>query len=148
MATYRVRDGQQLAHEGQVLEGGATVELSRRVAAEVAHLVDEVGPASPAWAEDAEAVRAHERASALQPKLVAAQLKAELAADAAARSADECERAKAYLATCQREVETIREAIASATREAERPAKKPSKTAKPDQAAVSESVTPAPPAKE
>jgi hypothetical protein len=39
---YRVRAGQRLPHEGDVLEEGQTVALTRAVAAEVRHLVEPI----------------------------------------------------------------------------------------------------------
>lgn len=40
--TYRVRQGQLLPHDGTVYEPGQTVTLTRRVAAEVRHVVEQV----------------------------------------------------------------------------------------------------------
>lgn len=71
MATFRVRPGQSLAHNGAVLEAGAVVELPRRLAIEVAHLVDEVDASgqlvTPApWQELLDQAQAHERPHVLE----------------------------------------------------------------------------------
>jgi len=76
MPFYRVRRSQQLAHAGQTFGAGAVVELSRKLAAEVSHLVDEVDaegkPVSAplsSWEQSLETVREHERVSILEQQL-------------------------------------------------------------------------------
>lgn len=73
---YRVRPGQQLAHQGKVLLGGDVVELPQSLAHEVRHLVDPVGAdgkiqpwptdRDAALATDLAAARPHERISILR----------------------------------------------------------------------------------
>lgn len=72
----RVRDGKHLAHHGDVLNGGAELELPDAIALECAHLVDEVlptgetrgvGATAPADLKDVLARhRPHERVSILE----------------------------------------------------------------------------------
>lgn len=75
MPFYRVRRSQQLAHAGQTFTAGAVVELPRKLAVEVAHLVDEVDAegrpvsAPSSWEQSLETVREHERVSILEQQL-------------------------------------------------------------------------------
>jgi chromosome segregation ATPase len=75
MPFFRIRKSQQLAHAGQTFSAGAVVELTRKLAAEVSHLVDEVDAegmpvsAPSAWEQSLETVREHERVSVLEQQL-------------------------------------------------------------------------------
>lgn len=80
MPQYRVRSGARLPHAGQIFEEGALVDLPRRIAGEVRHLVDEVDvdgkpltTAREAWEIALEDVRQHERISVLQLERQTAQ---------------------------------------------------------------------------
>lgn len=92
MARYRVRDGQTLASNGQLIEAGAFVDLPRTVAEDMAnrHLVEEVDdagkPVAPRTPDDLERFKSHERVGILRDRLAAAEavvadLKARLAAE-------------------------------------------------------------------
>ncbi|HYE85650.1 MAG TPA: hypothetical protein VEA16_04815, partial [Vicinamibacterales bacterium] len=80
---YRVRDGAVLAHAGDELRGGVTVELLPHVAYEVRHLVEPLGDDGQVrpWqtlsqeAIDAElaAARPHERISLIDAAIAAKQ---------------------------------------------------------------------------
>lgn len=79
MPRYRIRDGEVLAHEGQVLEAGAFVELPRAIADDMAvrgalEEVDDAGqPVAPVPVDDLARFRTHERVSMLRDRLVEAQ---------------------------------------------------------------------------
>lgn len=100
MARYQVRAGQQLPHGGQILEGGAIVELPRHVANDsiVRDLVEEVDEAGNAvlapLSHDFEQFRPHEQVTLLKARLAEAQarvdtLKAQIAkAEAASAPMD------------------------------------------------------------
>lgn len=79
MPRYRVRDGEVLPINGQLVEAGACVELPRVVADDMAnrHLVQEVDeagqPVAPVAVDDLERFRAHERVGFLRERLATAQ---------------------------------------------------------------------------
>lgn len=93
MPRFRVRDGQEVAHAGTVLSGGAFLELPRHVAEDPAVCgsiveVDADGkPVAPPPADDLARFRAHERVSILRERRAAKQ--AELAAIDAQLTAEE-----------------------------------------------------------
>lgn len=100
MPRYQVRVGQQLPHNGQVLEAGAVVELPRHVAADsiVRDLVDEVDEAGNVvlapLSNDFERFRPHEQVTLLKARLAEAQarvdtLKSQLATAEAASAPPE-----------------------------------------------------------
>lgn len=116
MATYRVRDGERLAHAGQVHEGGAVVELPRAVAEDMAvrgalQEIDAQGqPIASPPADDLERFRAHERVSILRDRLVEAQ---------------------ARVAAIQQRLDAEEKALAAAVATAAKPAAKSSETKRP-----------------
>lgn len=79
MPRYRVRDGQVLPVNGQILEAGGFVDLPRTVADDMAnrHLVEEVDaagqPVTPTPVDDLERFKAHERVGFLRDRLAAAK---------------------------------------------------------------------------
>lgn len=90
MARYRVRDGQQLPHGGQVLDAGTIVELPRHVAVDTVvrdfvEEVDEAGnPVLAPLSHDFERYKPHEQVTLLRARLEEAQarvdtLKAQIA---------------------------------------------------------------------
>ncbi len=101
MPRYRVRAGAELAHDGQVLPGGTDLELPRRVAVEIPHLVDEIDaaggvvPVPPdGWKLALEDVQAHERGFVLEQQRQiahAALADQRLLVDAAQRAAAEAQ---------------------------------------------------------
>ncbi len=74
--SYRVRDGAELAHAGEVLTGGAVVQLQPHVGYEVRHLVEPLGDdgkvkpwgtaAEEAFEAELAAARPHERISIIE----------------------------------------------------------------------------------
>lgn len=74
MAPYwKVKPGAVLAHEGRALRAGTVVELPRRIAVEVSHLVDECDAAGtvtpspqPAWTQALETIQRHESVDVLR----------------------------------------------------------------------------------
>lgn len=110
IAKYRVRPGQQLAHNGKVLFGGETLDLPQHLALEVRHLVDPVGadgkvkpwPTDPvaALAAELSTAKPHERISILQQHRARAtshldDIDREIAAEEMRLAADDVEREKA-----------------------------------------------------
>lgn len=99
MPPFLVRAGAQLAHQGRIYPAGAIVDLPRKIAAEIPHLVDEVDASGrvldrplPGWQISLETVRQHERVSILEMELAAAttQLQdAQSGADAADQAAEQ-----------------------------------------------------------
>jgi len=78
---YRVKDGQELAHGGDVLPGGSVVQLLPAIAHEVRHLVEPIGddgqvkpwgaPSDEAIDAELAAARPHERISILEQAIAA-----------------------------------------------------------------------------
>ena len=79
MPTYRVRDGEVLAHDGKTREAGDILELPRQVAEDpaVRGAIEEVDAAgnvvAPPPADDLARFRTHERVSMLRERLAEAQ---------------------------------------------------------------------------
>lgn len=84
MPRYRIQDGRQLPHHGQILEGGDVVELPRHVAddpavRDVVTEVDEGGNAvlAPAAPHGLDRFRPHEQITLLQARLREAETRVE-----------------------------------------------------------------------
>lgn len=123
MPKYRVRQGQQLPHEGKVYEYPSLVTLPRRLAREFPHLVDEVDDAgkpltSPReeWEIALETIRDHERISILELERQAAAARVADVADAADRARKIADEADQELATATAMVARIDVAIAEEQR--------------------------------
>lgn len=109
---YRVRPGAQLAHLGEVYDGGAVVQLTRQVGYEVRHLADPINDAGEvidqpdALQAELEERPEHEHITILQRKRAALVLhQADLQGIAA--------RTQATAAAAQKEVEDVTAAIAA-----------------------------------
>jgi len=116
MPRYRVR--QAFRHEGVELLPGTSVDLPRRLANELSHLVDEVDRTgkvltggTPAWTQALDGVREHEKASVLtdeRVKAVAAVQRAQLLAE---ETAADAKQAAAQYLTAQAVVDDIDRAV-------------------------------------
>lgn len=120
MPKYRVRA--PFRHEGVDLGVGVTVELSRRIAREFPHLVDEVDGAGrvlitgpPAWRQALEGVRDHEKASILAEQRVGLVTNVETAATLADEAATDAKQAAANHLTAQAALKDLDAAIAALT---------------------------------